>query len=172
MLYYTTYEGESLRIEIVNDPEGRTYVKLPDGRELAVNFEAVLGSDFFSLLVDNQSHEVYIEPGEERGDYGVTLDGQIYDVKVETERQHRLAALAPRTNVQTGEITLKAPMPGLVLIVAVEVGQAVEQGQRLVVLEAMKMENELRAPRAGTIKAIKIQAGQTVEQNRPLLIIE
>ena len=172
MFYYVTTEEETLRIEVIDDPDGHTHVRLPDGREMKVDFKLLLGDDFFSMLIDNQSHEVYVEQGESRGDYRVALDDQMYDLKVETERQHRLAALAPRSNLQTGEFTVKAPMPGLVSIVSVEVGQTVEQGQRLVVLEAMKMENELRAPRAGTVKALNVQAGQTVEQNRALVVLE
>lgn len=172
MFYYITNEEETLKIEVIDDPDGHTRVRLPDGRELKVDFDLLLGSDYFSMLVDNQSHEVYIEEGDSRGEYQVGLDGQLYPFKVETERQHRLATLAPRQNLQTGEITVKAPMPGLVTIVAVEVGQEVAQNQRLVVLEAMKMENELRAPRAGKVKSLNVQAGQTVEQNRALVILE
>ena len=102
----------------------------------------------------------------------MTLDGRVYTIGVETERQHRLNSLAPRQNLHTGEVQVKAPMPGLVSIVAVEVGQTVEQGQRIAILEAMKMENELRAPRAGTVKALNVQPGQTVEQNKVLAVIE
>ncbi|NWJ98178.1 MAG: acetyl-CoA carboxylase biotin carboxyl carrier protein subunit [Chloroflexi bacterium] len=93
-------------------------------------------------------------------------------MKVETERQHRLSALAPRDNLLAGELVVKAPMPGLVTTIAVEIGQIVAKGDRLMVLEAMKMENELRSPKAGTVKTIHIEAGQTVEQNRPLLVLE
>jgi biotin carboxyl carrier protein len=172
MLYYSQVNGDSLKVEITADPEGATHVKLPDGREMQVDFQPALGEDLFSVLVDNRSHQVHIEPGETRGEYEVTLDGQVYLVNVETERQHRLNSLAPRQNLQSGEMPLKAPMPGLVSIVAVEVGQTVEQGQRIVILEAMKMENELRAPKAGTVKAVNVQAGQTVEQNKVLAVIE
>jgi pyruvate carboxylase subunit B len=172
MLYYSQIAGESLKVEIVSEPEGATHVKLPDGREMQVDFQPALGEDLFSVLVDGHSHQVHIEPGENRGDYEVTLDGQVYTVSVETERQHRLSSLAPRQNLHTGEIQVKAPMPGLVSIVAVEVGQAVEQGQRIAILEAMKMENELRAPKAGTVKTLNVQPGQTVEQNKVLAVIE
>jgi biotin carboxyl carrier protein len=172
MLYYSQIAGDSLKVEIVSDPEGVTHIRLPDGREMAVDFQPALGEDLFSVLVDGQSHQVHIEPGENRGEYEVTLDGQVYTVSVETERQHRLNSLAPRQNLQSGEIQVKAPMPGLVSIVAVEVGQVVEQGQRIAILEAMKMENELRAPKAGTVRAVNVQAGQTVEQNKVLAVIE
>lgn len=172
MFYYTEIGDSTYKVEIYQDPEGTTYVRVADGPEMKVDFDVALGEDLFSLLVDNHSHEIHIEPGDKSSDYEVTLDGQIYQVKVETERQHRLAALVPRQQIHTGEIHVKAPMPGLVTIVAVEVGQVVEQGQRVAVLEAMKMENELRAPRAGTIKVVNVQSGQTVEQNKVLVVIE
>ncbi len=172
MLYYTQIEGQQLKIEVFTDPEGATHVRLPDGREMRADFDAALGEDLFSLLIENRSHQVHIEPGERSRDYEVTLDGQVYAVTVETERQHRLSALVPRQEVQDGPVQVKAPMPGLVTIVAVEIGQAVEQGQRIAVLEAMKMENELRSPKAGTVKAVNVKAGQTVEQNKVLAVIE
>jgi biotin carboxyl carrier protein len=172
MIYYITVEGETLKLEVVDDPEGHTFIRLPDGREITVDFDLLLGSDYFSLLADNESHEIYIAPGEVRTNYHVTVDGQIYEMKVETERQHRLSALVPRDNLHAGELPVKAPMPGLVTTIAVEVGQTVTQGQRLIVLEAMKMENELKAPKAGMVKVIYVEAGQTVEQNRPLLVLE
>ncbi len=172
MFYYTSCDDEQLKIEVIDDPDGHTRVILPDGREMRVDLQAALGENFFSLLVDKESHEVYREKGEEAGDYNLTLDGQTYQVRVATERQHRFATLAPNAHAQSGEVTVKAPMPGLVSIVSVEIGQEVAQGQRLIVLEAMKMENELRAPKAGKIKAINVSAGQTVEQNRALVVLE
>lgn len=172
MLYYTEVDGNQVKLEIYDTTDGLTVVKMPDGREYKVDFEAALGHDLYSLLIENQSHEVHIETNGEPSTYEVSLDGQAYKVKVESERQHRIANLRPKAAVQTGEIQIKAPMPGLVTIVAVEVGQAVEQGQRVAVLEAMKMENELRAVRAGVVKTINVQPGQTVEQNKVLVVLE
>lgn len=172
MFYYITSEEDTLKIEVIDDPDGHTRVRLPDGRDVTVDFDLLLGSDYFSLLINNESHEVYIEKGESRNEYQVAVDGQVYPFKVETERQHRISSMAPRQNAHTGEVTVKAPMPGLVTIVAVEIGQEVTQNQRLLVLEAMKMENELRAPRGGKVKAINVQPGQTVELNRALVILE
>ncbi len=170
MIYYTESDGENLKIELQADPQGHTVVRLPDGVERVADFVPVLGGDFYSLLIDNRSYEVHLEPTE--SGYAVTLNGATYQVKVESERAHRFASLTPHSNAQSGEVVVKAPMPGLVSLVAVEVGQSIEQGQRLLILEAMKMENEIRAPRAGTIKTVHIQSGQTVEQNRPLIVIE
>jgi biotin carboxyl carrier protein len=70
-----------------------------------------------------------------------------------------------------GEFQLKAPMPGLIVSVLIEDGQAIEKGQVLVVLESMKMQNELKAPRAGTVERIRVKAGETVEQRQILLTI-
>ncbi len=171
MQYYTETAGSQVKIELVENAEGVTLVRLPDGRELPVDFLPALGEDLFSLLIDRQSHEAHIEPVD-GSSYEVTLDGQVYVVSVQTERQHRLAALVPHSSQTSGVVQVKAPMPGLVTIVAVEAGQTVEQGQRLAVLEAMKMENELRAPRSGTVKSVNVQPGQTVEQNKVLVVLE
>jgi biotin carboxyl carrier protein len=139
---------------------------------VTVDIKAVLGHKVFSVLIDGKSYEVYFEKGEEANQYSIVLEGVAYPVKVETERQHRLATLAPRSNAASGEVSIKSPMPGLVTIVRVQEGDTVNQGDRLVVLEAMKMENELRAPRAGMIKTINVKPGQTVEQNKVLVVIE
>jgi biotin carboxyl carrier protein len=171
MIYYTRINNHELRLEINTDADGNTSVKMPDGRELGLQLTPVMGSSMYSLLVDNYSHEVYLSKDEEGG-LSVTLDGLEYGVSLETERQHRFSTLANAARVDTGEINIKSPMPGLVTIVGVEQGSTVEQGQRLLVLEAMKMENEIRAPRAGIIKTVNVQKGQTVEQNKVLLVLE
>ena len=68
--------------------------------------------------------------------------------------------------------TILAPMPGLVLKVEVEVGQAVRAGQGVVVVEAMKMENELKAPADGVVASIAVQPGQTVDKGATLIVLE
>ena len=88
---------------------------------------------------------------------------------VEDEREKALAGSVKAAH--TGEARVYAPMPGLVLGVPVEMGASVTLGQTVVVLEAMKMENDLAAPRAGTIKEIKVSKGQTVNQGDVLVVI-
>ena len=171
MIYYTKSRDGEIKLEIITSPEGQTTVKLPDGEEWAADLDAVLGDNLFSLLVHGQSHEFYAQR-DDLGEYTVILDGQVYTMEVETERQHRFASLANANKVDTGEISIKSPMPGLVTIVSVTAGETIELGQRLLVLEAMKMENEIRAPRAGVVKVVHVQRGQTVEQNKALLVIE
>ncbi|HEV7128158.1 MAG TPA: biotin/lipoyl-containing protein, partial [Ktedonobacterales bacterium] len=100
----------------------------------------------------------------------VTLDGRPYVVRLEDERTRALAGLAGAAN-ESGEATVTAPMPGLVANVLVAVGDTVERGQTVVVLEAMKMENDLVAPRAGVIHAILVARGQAVIQDTRLVVI-
>jgi biotin carboxyl carrier protein len=171
MIYYIKFDGQEVKIEIVTDAEGHSIVKMPDGRELLADLKSADGHKHFSLMVDHKSHEIYFS-GRNGDEFNLVLDGKPFQVEVETERQHRFKSLASSSKVDTGEVNIKSPMPGLVTIISVQPGDHVEQGQRLLVLEAMKMENEIRAPRAGIIKDIGVKQGQTVEQNKVLMILE
>ncbi|NOZ73174.1 MAG: acetyl-CoA carboxylase biotin carboxyl carrier protein subunit [Chloroflexi bacterium] len=99
------------------------------------------------------------------------LGSNAFDVRVVDERQLLLAGRRTDLLVPSGEVTVKAPIPGVVVRVLVSEGEKVELNQPVLILEAMKMENELRAPRAGSVKAINVQAGEQVDQGAPLLIL-
>ena len=73
--------------------------------------------------------------------------------------------------VPAGEFTLKSPMPGLIVAIPVNEGDAVKKGQTLIVLESMKMENELKAPHDGTVGSIKVKLRQSVDQHQALLVV-
>ncbi|MCO6450381.1 MAG: acetyl-CoA carboxylase biotin carboxyl carrier protein subunit [Caldilineales bacterium] len=99
------------------------------------------------------------------------LGSRTFDVNVADERELRLAG-GRADLIETGaDLTIKAPIPGLVIRVMVGVGDQVEAKQPLVILEAMKMENELRAPRAGIITDVRVKAGESVEQGAGLLVL-
>ncbi len=105
----------------------------------------------------------------------VVVDGWRFELDVDTERRARLRERA--TNARTdavrgGPSELRAIIPGRVVSIDVAEGDAVESGRRLLVLEAMKMQNELKAPRAGTVARIAVGPGQTVELGDLLLVIE
>ena len=93
------------------------------------------------------------------------------EVEVLDERRKRLKA-ARGGDGPTGRYVLRAPMPGKVVKVLVAPGQAVEAGQGLVIIEAMKMENELRAARSGRVTRVFVKEGQTVEGRAELAVIE
>lgn len=141
-----------------------------DGRRLTVSLQPVNRGTTFSLLIDGKSYEAYVERRD--GVYYVEIGSERHAVEVEDERLARLKRMLGAGDAQGGEVSLKAPMPGLVVAVRIEVGQAIEPGQGLIILEAMKMENELKAPRGGMIKTIRCRPGQAVNQGELLVTIE
>ena len=107
-----------------------------------------------------------------RGQFTLWLDGFRYDVVALDERSRAIRDLSGEGKEASGPAPLLAPMPGMIVRVAVQVGDTVEPGQGLVVMEAMKMENELRATSAGTVKAVLAQPGTAVEKGAVLLELE
>ncbi|MCZ2127238.1 MAG: biotin/lipoyl-binding protein [Anaerolineales bacterium] len=165
MKYVTSIEDKEYVIEIVDDGHVRV-----NGRLVEVNFESVNGQPVYSLLLDGKSYESYVYSGDE--DWQVLLRGRQYQVKVEDEREKRLRAAGGGGAAQGGELSLKAPMPGLVVVIPVREGQEIKKGDVLVILESMKMQNELKAPRDGIVGAIKVKAGESVEQKQILLNLQ
>lgn len=163
MKYIAEIDGLEFPVEIVDERHVRF------GEEtLEVDLAAVSGQSLYSLLVNGESYEGYVYPDEEI--WQVLLLGQFYSVRVTNEREKHLRT-SERAAAPSGEFTLKAPMPGLVVAVPVEEGQQVEKGQILLILESMKMQNELRSPRPGKVSRIRVRSGESVEQKQVLLNI-
>lgn len=129
-----------------------------------------LGPFVRSLLVDGEQHEAAVFRGK-NGRYRIGWSGRTTDVDVVDPLTH-LAEEAHAAGGRGGRQIVAAYMPGRVVSVAVEPGQAVEEGQALVVLEAMKMQNEIQADRTGTVTKVHVAPGQAVEGGDPLLEIE
>mgnify|MGYP003419037499 FL=1 len=165
MRYITNVEGKQFLVEIIDEK----HVSL-DGKVYEVDFESVSGQPVYSLIVDGKSHEGYAAQDEDN--WQVLLRGRLYPVTVEDEREKRLRSAASSGVVETGEFHLRAPMPGLVVTIPVEEGQAVQRGQVLLILESMKMQNELKAPRDGTVGRVRVKAGESVEQKQILLSVQ
>lgn len=165
MKYFVTVHDQVYEIDI--DHHGRVMV---DGVEMAADMRLVGGDNLYSLLVDNASYEVVLSvDGDQHGVYGIMIAGLRYLVKVQDERSRRLALVDRSLRPPDGELLIKAPIPGLVIKVAVEAGQEVSEGDTLVILEAMKMENELRAPRAGIVHEVKVEPGAQVASGQTLV---
>lgn len=128
----------------------------------------------YSLLVGDASYEAYARQVESEDDAGTTIEvmieGRPYRVTVEDERSRALASLAGGKHI-SGDASIRAPMPGLVVNVLAAAGSAVERGQTVVVLEAMKMENDLTSPRVGVVKSVRVERGQTVNQGDVLAVV-
>jgi pyruvate carboxylase subunit B len=130
------------------------------------------GTPVRMVRIGNEVHRVVARRGPTRGRYTLWLDGFRYEVEALDERARAIRELAGATAGPTGPAPLVAPMPGMIVRVAVQVGDTVQPGQGLVVMEAMKMENELRATAAGTVKAVLAQPGTAVEKGAVLLELE
>ena len=101
-----------------------------------------------------------------------TLNGRWHTVTVKDEQELLLERLGFKTAAASSAGMVNAPMPGKILEVMVDEEQEVEQGDPVIILEAMKMENELKAPSSGVVSSVMIEAGNSVEKNQPLLEIE
>ncbi len=164
MIFDAVVEGRTLRIE-VRRANGRFAVTL-GGRAMDIDFVAT-GHRFASLLLDGRSYDVGVEPRE--GGYAVHLPGDTLEVLIQDASR---GAPAPLHDAPPGPAKVLAPMPGKIVRVLVAVEQEVAAGQGLVVIEAMKMENELRAPRAGRVRDVKAAEGQAVETGALLVVLE
>lgn len=105
----------------------------------------------------------------------VVVDGWCFEVDLEPETRARLRerATSARGDVaRGGPLEVRAIIPGRILSVDVANGDAIEAGGRLLVVEAMKMQNELRSPRGGTISRLAVGAGQTVDRGDLILVVE
>jgi biotin carboxyl carrier protein len=165
MKYIAETENCSYQVEI--ERSGEVVV---DGRPHRVDLRSIDGEALYSIIVDSQSFEVFVDWSE--GAYYVMLEGERHVVRVEDERLRTLARLGGRVQSGLGEVAVKAPMPGLVVRLVAGPGVQVKAGDGLVILEAMKMENEIRAPRSGTVKAIRVAPGQKVNKDQVLAVIE
>jgi acetyl/propionyl-CoA carboxylase alpha subunit len=163
LIYDAQVDGRVVRVE-VSGKDGRYTVTL-DGRPFEVDYRET-GRGFASLLVEGRSHELGISS--QPGGYRVLLDG--HDLLVELAPAARGSVAAPRAPAGPQRVT--SPMPGKIVRVLVEAGQEVAAEQGLLVIEAMKMENELRAPRGGRVRETHVREGQAVESGALLVVIE
>jgi biotin carboxyl carrier protein len=164
VIYDATVEGRTIRVE-VRGKDGRYTVTL-DGRSLEVDLHEA-GRDFLSLLIEGRSYEVGLEKRPQG--YTVVLENDV--LAVDLADAARGAANAVRKTA-AGPLRIVAPMPGKLVHVLVAPGQEVVAGQGLVVVEAMKMENELRAARSGRVKEVPVREGQAVETGALLVLVE
>ena len=161
---FTAVVGDATRaVEVVVLGEGRYQVSV-DGTVSTVDGRRT-GAAGFSLLIDHALTDVSVVT---RGDtYLVDVGGRVHRVQLLDARRARAAA-----TVGAGEREVRAAMPGKIVAVLVEAGAAVTRGQGLLVIEAMKMENEVTAPRDGTVQEIRVQPGQTVDAGELLAVVE
>ena len=165
MKYFVTIDQRTFEVEL--GPDGTTV----DGERLDADLAAVQGTGTYSLLLDGASHRVAARRGE--GDaWHVTLDGDGIRADVVDERSRAIREMTGSADRDSGPRPVRAPMPGLVVKVEVAEGDEVAVGDGLVIVEAMKMENELRAEAPGRVKAVRVEPGEAVDKDQVLVEFE
>lgn len=164
MKYYTKVNEKEFTIDI-----GQDDTILVNDAPYTIDFKILPISGLASLLINNQSLEAVVEEREDH--WEVLTEGELYNVNVQDERAFRLAQARGTDLGDSGETAVKSPMPGVIIKVLVEEGDVIEQGQQVIILESMKMENELKAQRGGVVTAVKIEAGASVEKDQVLVVI-
>jgi acetyl/propionyl-CoA carboxylase alpha subunit len=163
--YFVSLGGREFEVEVDGDRI------LVDGAERGASLSAAPGTPLRLLLLGERSVTLGLEPAG-RGRWVVGWCGEQWEAEVIDERTRHIRALTGAGEQVRGPAVLKAPMPGMVLRLQVEVGQAVGVGAGLVVLEAMKMENELRSAAPGIVRAVRVRPGEAVEKGQVLLEFE
>ena len=166
MKYFVRVDGEEH--EVTLDGDG---VHL-DGEDVVARVDAVDGTPVRMVTVGDEVHRVVVRRGASRGLYTIWLDGFRFEVEALDERARAIRELSGASAGPSGPAPLKAPMPGLIVRVNVQVGDTVQAGQGLVVMEAMKMENELRAQAPGKVRSIIVSPGTAVEKGALLIELE
>jgi len=146
-----TYEGDSSRSADLSD---------------------IAGSPVRMVRIGDEVFRVVAEKREGRGRYSLWVDGYRFEAEALDERRRALRDLTGAAKGPTGPAPITAPMPGLIVRVNVVPGDTVEAGQGVVVMEAMKMENELRATSAGKVRSVDVAAGTAVEKGALLVSLE
>ena len=160
--------GEPERLEL--DVDGASAAIGAD--ELRATLDAGDGGPLRLLRIGDAVVQVEVRRLEGRGRYALTIGGFRYEVEALDERSRVIRDITAAAAGPAGPAPVVAPMPGLIVRVNVAPGDRVQAGQGLVVMEAMKMENELRTPAAGTVKAVLVEAGAAVEKGARLVELE
>jgi biotin carboxyl carrier protein len=164
--YLVDVDGERLEVELGGD--GVTL----GGTQVNAHLADVEGTPVRLVTIGGAQHRVVAVRGTSRGRYALWIDGWRFDVEALDERTRTIRDLSAARATASGPAPVTAPMPGLIVRIHVAVGDKVDAGQGVVVMEAMKMENELRAGAAGTVKAIHAVPGKAVEKGTVLVELE
>lgn len=140
-----------------------------DGDPIEARIEEVDGTPIVLLIAGGTLHRLAVRRGDGRGRYSIWSESHRFEVEALDERRRAIRDMAGASAENTGPAPLVAPMPGLVVRINVEAGDPIRAGQPLVVMEAMKMENELRSTSDGVVRAVRVRPGEAVEKGTVLI---
>lgn len=165
MRYFVHVGGRRMEVEVDGG------VLRVDGATLEVDLAEGRGTTVRSARVGGRSLRV-VPARNGRGEWTLVVEGVTYRAEVLDPGEEAVREAAAESRADSGPSPLCAPMPGLVVRVEVEPGDLVEEGQGVVIIEAMKMENELKAPAPARVAAVRVGEGTTVERDQMLVEFE
>jgi biotin carboxyl carrier protein len=163
---YVASVGDTTHLVEVTGTDGR--YRLTIGDEVVEVDARLTAQGIYSLLIDGVSYVADVT--DQDGACTVDVGGESYAIQVEEQTRYIIRTRGGAAAGQ-GTQTLRAPLPGKISHVAVQPGDTVKAGDTLLVIEAMKMENEFKAGAAGTVAEIRVQAGQAVNAGDVLLVM-
>lgn len=165
---YLATRGNALLTVNVEEHDGQTQVEI-NGESMWIDIVPIDAAATYSLLIDGRSYTATLLDTSDV--CRVMINGRTYEFDIEAEELVRLRTEVKR-KIHSGAEQIKAPMPGRVIAVEVAVGDPVEPDQGVVIMEAMKMENELRAHMTGKVKEVRVKAGDAVNKGDVLIVVE
>ena len=165
MNFEATVAGKT-RVLHVREEDGHYVVAIDDGKPIHADFVKLASG--YNLIIQNRSYVVSL--ASTNSNYDIQLDGKLFRVELVSELKKAQKRL--RGGELSGAGTVIAKMPGKIVKILVHVGEDVHDGQSVIIMEAMKMENELRVLSKGKIKEIRVKEGDSVEAGTTLVVLE
>ena len=172
-LYYANVEGRDEEVVVnLTEDSPSNYTVTIDDKEYKVDFEQI-NDTIYSVIINGKSYAV--DMTEDGDNFDLIVDGEPFNVEILDEMK-KLMKMRTSTSVE-GRQVIEAPMPGYIWKMLKEVGDEVEEGEPLMILVAMKMENEIKSPKAGIVEEIFVKASEdpnesTVAIGDKLAIVE
>jgi biotin carboxyl carrier protein len=164
VIFDATVDGRAARVEV--QTSGGVYTVLVDGKPLSVSVHRT-ARHFTTLIIDGRSYDAGVL--RQGASHAVAVGGRTFEVTLVAGAR---GAAPPHRKAASGPAKVSAPMPGKIVRVSAAAGQEVKAGECLVVMEAMKMENEIRSPRDGVVQDVVVKEGQAVESGALLMLVE
>jgi biotin carboxyl carrier protein len=166
MKYIAVVDGEEIPVDI-SKQENKYYLTFKDKRFTVDAFRPTPQS--LSMLVEGKSYEVGLE--KRNGNVAVYLYNDTITLELIDARKY-YGTRETRSSASAGPLNVQAPMPGKIVKLTVQQNAVVQEGDALLVMEAMKMQNEIKAPKAGTVTRIHVQEGEPVSMSQTLVVLE
>jgi pyruvate carboxylase subunit B len=167
MKYVVELNGQRHTVSVESDG-----VRYQEESGVRAELSDIEGSPVRMVKLGTHVYRVVAERRQGRGRYTLWVDGYRFEAEALDERTRAIRDLSAANAAPTGPAPIIAPMPGLIVRVSVSVGDRVEAGQGIVVMEAMKMENELRATAPGTVRSVNATPGTAVEKGALLVELD